>query len=43
MKLTNEERDNLAWCLNHYESEETKAEYRGLVPSKSYHVLDCFA
>ncbi|KAL4132567.1 hypothetical protein QTP88_009692 [Uroleucon formosanum] len=29
MKLTNEERDNLAWCLNHYESEETKAEYRG--------------
>lgn len=31
MKLTNEERDNLAWCLNHYESEETKAEYRGSV------------
>lgn len=35
MKLTNEERDNLAWCLNHYESEETKAEYRGSVPSKA--------
>lgn len=31
MNLTNEERDNLAWCLNHLESEETKAEYRGLV------------
>ncbi|XP_060840078.1 uncharacterized protein LOC132921216 isoform X2 [Rhopalosiphum padi] len=29
INLTNEERDNLAWCLNHYESEETKAEYRG--------------
>jgi len=35
MKLTNEERDNLVWCLNHYESEETKAEYRGSVPSKA--------
>jgi len=35
MNLTNEERDNLAWCLNHYESEETKAEYRGSVPSKA--------
>lgn len=32
MSLTNEERDNLAWSLNHLESEETKAEYRGLVP-----------
>lgn len=32
INLTNEERDNLAWCLNHYESEETKAEYRGSVP-----------
>lgn len=31
MTLTTEERDNLAWCLNHLESEETKAEYRGLV------------
>lgn len=33
MNLTMEERDNLAWCLNHLESEETKAEYRGLVPA----------
>lgn len=33
MNLTIEERDNLAWCLNHLESEETKAEYRGLVPT----------
>uniref|UniRef100_A0A2S2NGC9 Uncharacterized protein n=1 Tax=Schizaphis graminum TaxID=13262 RepID=A0A2S2NGC9_SCHGA len=32
MNLTSEERDNLAWCLNHYESEETKEEYRGSVP-----------
>jgi len=32
MNLTIEERDNLAWCLNHLESEEIKAEYRGLVP-----------
>lgn len=29
MNLTIEERDNLAWSLNHLESEETKAEYRG--------------
>lgn len=34
MNLTNEERDNLAWCINHHESEETKAEYRGSVPIK---------
>lgn len=33
MNLTIEERDNLAWCLNHLESEETKAEYRGSVPT----------
>lgn len=32
MNLTIEERDNLAWSLNHLESEETKAEYRGSVP-----------
>lgn len=32
MNLTSEERDNLAWCLNHLESEEIKAEYRGSVP-----------
>lgn len=32
MNLTTEERDNLAWSLNHLESEETKAEYRGSVP-----------
>jgi hypothetical protein len=31
MNLTNEERENLAWCLNHLESEEIKAEYRGSV------------
>lgn len=31
MNMTTEERDNLAWCLNHLESEETKAEYRGSV------------
>lgn len=36
MNLTIEERDNLAWCLNHLESEETKAEYRGLVPTLGY-------
>ncbi|VVC33774.1 Transmembrane protein 65 [Cinara cedri] len=29
MNLTIEERDILAWSLNHLESEETKAEYRG--------------
>ncbi|XP_050521660.1 transmembrane protein 65 isoform X2 [Daktulosphaira vitifoliae] len=29
MNLTIEERENLAWCLNHLESEETKAEYKG--------------
>jgi len=32
MNLTIEERNNLEWCLNHLESEETKAEYRGSVP-----------
>lgn len=32
MNLTIEERDILAWSLNHLESEETKAEYRGSVP-----------
>lgn len=31
MNLTNEERDNLTWCLNHLESEEIKAEYQGSV------------
>lgn len=31
MNLTIKERDNLAWSLNHLESEETKAEYQGSV------------
>lgn len=35
MNLTIAERDNLAWSLNHLVSEETKAEYRGLVPTKA--------
>jgi len=42
MNLTNKERDNLAWCLNHYESEATKAEYQGSVPTKPI-VLGLFA
>lgn len=37
MNLTNEERDNLAWCLNHLESEEIKAEYRGSVTMLAFY------
>lgn len=36
MNMTIEERDNLAWCLNHLESEETKAEYQGSLVQYSH-------
>lgn len=41
MNLTIEERDNLAWSLNHLESEETKAEYRGSVPTWAFFETVC--